>query len=43
MSISIFDIFEIEKSNIVQEVYKNIKWLFVYVHVPLKGYCLPQS
>ena len=35
MSISIFDIFEIEKSTIVQEVYKNIKWLSAYFHDPL--------
>jgi hypothetical protein len=35
MSISIFDIFEIEKSTIVQEVYKNIKWLSAYFHYPL--------
>jgi hypothetical protein len=35
ISISIFDIFEIEKCTIVQEVYKNIKWLSVYFHDPL--------
>ena len=34
MSISIFDIFEIEECTIVQEVHKNIKWLSVYFHDP---------